>query len=111
MLVTEHVIEDPGRFGFGLRVFSFEKELGCTALGHDKIRFECLKIEFLSPFRRILVIRQPWTDPVLDTDPEHPAIFPGGRLNSSVPMARMSFKSSPSSPIWSKSAFSNASTT
>jgi len=44
----------------------------------SKIRFEGLKIEFLLPFGRILVFRQPWSNSVLDTDAEHPAIFPGG---------------------------------
>ena len=62
-----------------MRVFSFEKDIGCSALQKDEIGFEGLKINLLLPFGRILAFRHPWTDPVLDTDPKHPAIFRDGR--------------------------------
>ena len=76
MLVPQHVLEQPGETGFALRVLSLKRDFGRVGVGLDKVRFEGLEIDFLFPVGCVLVFGQPWAYPVLDTDAEHPPIFP-----------------------------------
>ena len=48
-----------GQLGPEMCVFGFEKDIGCSALRKDEIRFEGLKINLLLLFGRILVFRHP----------------------------------------------------
>ena len=81
MLIAKHMVEKPGETGFRVRVFSVESDFGRIGVGLDEIRFEGLEINVLFPIWRILVFRQSWSDPVLNTDAKDPAIFSIARAN------------------------------